>query len=169
MRSRPISQITATIDEQIERLFVDLPSDDPALEPIAEFRDVPAAVWLRVGLLRAENGQLEEALLALEKAQQSGVSEKDPDVAELQAAAAALLQNRGEFARAADLYRLALSVRGDDPVLLFNYGSTLASLERMTEAQAAWKQALELDPGLAPALIEALEPQPVRNHQNGAA
>jgi tetratricopeptide (TPR) repeat protein len=140
-----------------------------ALEPIAEFRDVPAAVWLRVGLLRAENGQLEEALLALEKAQQSGVSEKDPDVAELQAAAAALLQNRGEFARAADLYRLALSVRGDDPVLLFNYGSTLASLERMTEAQAAWKQALELDPGLAPALIEALEPQPVRNHQNGAA
>lgn len=140
-----------------------------ALESIGESRDVPAAVWLRVGLLRAENGQLEEALLALERAQQSGVSEKDPEVAELQAAAAALLQNRGEFARAADLYRLALSVRGEDPVLLFNYGSTLASLERMAEAQAAWKQALELDPGLAPALIEALEPQPVRNHQNGAA
>jgi len=29
------SLITATIDEQIERLFVDLPSDNPALEPIA--------------------------------------------------------------------------------------------------------------------------------------
>ncbi len=27
--------ITATIDEQIERVFVDLPSDEPALEPIA--------------------------------------------------------------------------------------------------------------------------------------
>ena len=29
------SLITATIDEQIERVFVDLPGDDPALEPIA--------------------------------------------------------------------------------------------------------------------------------------
>lgn len=140
-----------------------------ALESIAESRDVPAAVWLRMGLLRAEIGQLEEALQALDKARHSGASETDPDLIELQAAAAALLQDRGDFARAADLYRMALSVRGRDPVLLFNYGSTLASLERMPEAQAAWKQALELDPGLAPALIEALEPQPVRNHHNGAA
>jgi tetratricopeptide (TPR) repeat protein len=59
-------------------------------------------------------------------------------------------------------------VQPEDASLLFNYGSTLASLERLEEAQQAWKKALALDPGLAPALIEALEPRPVRL-QNGAA
>jgi len=140
-----------------------------ALESVADSPQATAEAWLRLGLLRAETGQLEEALLAAEQARQLGAPEDHPDLVQLHAAVAALLQDRGGYARAADLYRLALSVRQDDAILLFNYGSTLASLGRLEEAQAAWKQALERDPSLAPALIEALEPQPVRNHHNGAA
>lgn len=139
------------------------------LSALAESHGAPATAWMRMGLLLAELGQPDGALTALEEALRRGASDNSPEAAQLRAAVAALLQDRGAFARAADLYALALAVRQDDPVLLFNYGSTLASLGRIEEAQAAWKQALERDPGLAPALIEALEPQPVRNHSNGAA
>jgi tetratricopeptide (TPR) repeat protein len=139
------------------------------LEAVVELPGAPAEAWVRLGLLRADAGELEEALAALERARQQGAAESDAGMAELEAAVAALLQQRGDYARAADLYRLALAVRPDDATLLFNYGGALASMERMEEAQAAWKQALERDPALAPALIEALETQPVRNHSNGAA
>ena len=139
------------------------------LSALAESRDAPSEAWMRLGLLLADIGQPDEALQALERAIQRGASETSPEAAQLRAAAAALLQDRGDYARAADLYRLALAVRQDDPALLFNYGSTLASLDRIGEAQAAWKEAIERDPSLAPALIEALEPQPARNHINGSA
>lgn len=139
------------------------------LEALADSpQAVPAAV-VRLGLIQAETGNMAEARRSLDKALEMGASTNDPEIAELRSAVAALLQQQGDYEAAADLYRLALSVRSEDPVLLFNYGSTLASLERMEEAQAAWKEALQLDPGLAPALIEALEPQPVRNHANGHA
>lgn len=139
------------------------------LEALADSPQAGPAAVVRLGLIQAETGNLAEARRSLDKALEMGASTNDPETAELRSAVAALLQQQGDYAAAADLYRLALSVRPEDPVLLFNYGSTLASLERMEEAQAAWKQALELDPSLAPALIEALEPQPVRNHSNGNA
>ena len=151
------------------RLAGRLEEAQATLEAVVESPEAPPAAWLRLGLLHAEAGRWKEALRTLDNALQKGATEADPDLAALRAATAALLQDREDYARAAELYQLALAVRPEDPVLLFNYGSTLASLERMEEAQAAWKQALELDPSLAPALIEALEPQPVRNHSNGAA
>lgn len=139
------------------------------LSAVVESPAAPATAWMRLGLLLAEIGKPDEALAALDQALGRGGSETSPETAQLRSAVAALLQDQGDYARAASLYQLVLAVRPDDPVLLFNYGSTLASLDRIEEAQAAWKQALERDPGLAPALIEALEPQPVRNHSNGGA
>lgn len=124
--------------------------------------------WLRLGLLEAESGRLEEARRALGQALQLGAAPEDPDLAGLRASVAVLLQERGEYGPAAELYQLALAVNPEDAVCLFNYGSTLASLERLEEAQQAWKKAVTLDARLAPALIEALEPRPVRI-QNGAA
>ncbi|MEJ5368933.1 MAG: tetratricopeptide repeat protein [Bryobacteraceae bacterium] len=139
-----------------------------ALEGLLEAAPSCMRGWLRLGLLEAEADRLEEARRALEQALQLGAPPEDEDLAGLRAAVAALLQERGEYGPAAELYRLALAVQPEDASLLFNYGSTLASLERLEEAQQAWKKALALDPGLAPALIEALEPRPVRL-QNGAA
>lgn len=139
------------------------------LEALAESPQASVTAVARLGRLHAEAGNLDDARRSLDRALEMGAAADDPEVAELRCAVGALLQQQGGYAAAADLYRLALSVRSSDPVLLFNYGSTLASLERLEEAQTAWKQALELDPSLAPALIEALDPQSVPNHQNGGA
>lgn len=139
------------------------------LEALADSSQTGVTAMVRLGLIQAEAGNLDDARQSLDKALQMGAAADDPEVAELRCAIGALLQRQGGYAAAEELYRLALSVRSGDPVLLFNYGSTLASLDRIEEAQAAWKQALERDPGLAPALIEALDPQPVRNHPNGRA
>lgn len=134
------------------------------LQGLVETPEAGPVAWIRLGLLEAEMGRLAEAIRAMEGAMGAGAEPDDPALADLRAATAALMQEQGDYARAADLYQLALSVRSEDADLLFNYGSTLASLERMEEAHVAWKKALERNPGLAPALISALESQPVRNH-----
>lgn len=133
-----------------------------ALQTLLEAMPSSVQGWIRLGLLEAGSGRLEEARRALDEAVQLGAAADDPALAELRATVAALFQERCEYAQAADLYQLALGVRPEDAVLLLNYGSTLASLSRLQEAQAAWKKALALDPGLAPALIEALELAPAR-------
>ncbi len=132
------------------------------LQGVTEQNGASREAWIRLGLLEADNGRLPEALRALEQVLRPGVAAEDAELADLQAAVAALLQEKGEYARAAELYQLAMAVRSEDAVLLFNYGSTVASLDRVEEAQAAWKEALARDRSLAGALIMALEPQPVR-------
>ncbi len=133
-----------------------------ALQSLLESEPSLVQGWIRLGLLEAESGRMEEARRSLDQAVQLGAAPDDPSLAELRASVAALLQEKGEFGLAAGLYEMALAVHSEDAVLLFNYGGTLASLERLEEAQRAWKKALALDPGLAPALIEALEPRPAR-------
>jgi len=133
-----------------------------ALQCVLESAPSSVQGWIRLGLLEAESGRMEEARRSLDQAVQLGAASDDPSLAELRASVAALLQEKGEFSLAAGLYQLALAVHPDGAVLLFNYGGALASLDRLEEAQEAWKKALALDPGLAPALIEALEPRPVR-------
>lgn len=140
------------------------------LQGLAESAPAVPSAWVRLGLLDAESGRIDDAQHALDQALVLGVPPEDAALADLRAAVAALLQEKADYERAAGLYRLALAVQPGDPALLFDYGATLASLGRLDEAHVAWKHALALQPDLAHALIGALEPQPARSQQaNGNA
>ena len=135
-----------------------------AFEALGEAAGTPPLAWLRLGMIHVAQGRTAQALEALEKARQLGVAPDDPVLAELKAGIAVRLHEQGDYGRAADLYALALAVKPDEARWLFNYGHALASLERLAEAQQAWKAALALEPELAPELVASLEPRPVRSH-----
>jgi tetratricopeptide (TPR) repeat protein len=56
------------------------------------------------------------------------------------------LDHGGQSARALDAYHRALKLAPDDPNVLYNYGVTLAALERHKDARQALKKALTLRP-----------------------
>ena len=60
-----------------------------------------------------------------------------------------LLHEAGRLAKAEQVYREALKVCGEDPVLLFNLGVLLEDMGRKPEASEAYQTALKRDPGLA--------------------
>jgi tetratricopeptide (TPR) repeat protein len=58
------------------------------------------------------------------------------------------LYAEGKFAEAADAYQAALSVAGDRPLTLINYGLALYKDNRKQEARASWERALEMTSGV---------------------
>jgi tetratricopeptide (TPR) repeat protein len=60
-----------------------------------------------------------------------------------------LLHESGRHARAERVYRNAVKVCGNDPLLLFNLGVLLDDMGRKTEAMQAYEAALRVDPSLA--------------------
>jgi len=60
-----------------------------------------------------------------------------------------LLHEAGRLAKAEQVYREAMKVCGEDPVLLFNLGVLLDDMGRKPEASEAYETALKRDPGLA--------------------
>ena len=74
-----------------------------------------------------------------------------------------VLQLSGDFAGALDAYDQALQRLPELPVSLLGRGNALEGLERLDEAQAAWRRALELDPELTWAA------QGLARHENGEA
>ncbi len=113
---------------------------------------------LELGRRALDHGQYGEALVQFARA--ADMAPRDPwpwhgrgDV----------LQLSGDFAGALDAYDQALQRLPELPVSLLGRGNALEGLERLDEAQAAWRRALELDPELTWAA------QGLARHENGEA
>ena len=75
--------------------------------------------------------------------------EADPAFADAHINLGRLLHDTRRFARAERVYRNALDVCGNDPVLLYNLGVLLDDLGRASEAMQTYEAALRGDPALA--------------------
>jgi len=77
----------------------------------------------------------------------------DPDFVPARINLAALCEAGGRFIEALDLLERAEVIAPAQPLIPFNRGNVLKKLGRKREAEAAWRQALGLDPGMIDAAI----------------
>lgn len=94
-----------------------------------EGRDEAQDAYVSLGMGYVERGATEKAKVPLKKA-----LEMDPSSADAHAALALVFQLEMETELADQHYRKAISLRGDDPRLLNNYGSFLYEQKRYPEA-----------------------------------
>ena len=90
----------------------------------------------------------EEDAAAARRAYERAV-EADPALLEARINLGRLLHETGRLEEAERVYRGALPLHGDDPVLQYNLGVLLDDMDRKAEAMAAYEAALRRDPGLA--------------------
>jgi tetratricopeptide (TPR) repeat protein len=99
--------------------------------------------WFERGVA-LERGDAEAALQAYEHAIAA-----DPAFLDAYINLGRLLHVAGRFAKAEQVYRDAVRVRGNDPVLLYNLGVLLDDMDRKADAMAAYDAAVHGDPSLA--------------------
>lgn len=99
--------------------------------------------WLQKAAMLEET-DVDAALQAYEQAIAA-----DPERVDARINRGRLLHERGRLAEAERVYREALEVCGEDPLLLYNLGVLLGDLGRSAEALEAYRAALRGDPGLA--------------------
>jgi tetratricopeptide (TPR) repeat protein len=92
----------------------------------------------------AEQGDPAAALQSYERAIAA-----DPAFLDAHVNLGRLLHEGGRFADAEQVYRKAVKVCGEDPLLLYNLGVLLDDMDRKVPAMEAYQAALRVDPGLA--------------------
>ena len=102
-----------------------------------------AALWSRLGLLLAEQGRLAAAAAALERACSMNLGDAN---ATYNLARVRLLQNRPQ--EALDLLDQTVACAADFPAAHTNRGVALLALDRTADAQAAFREAVRLQPRL---------------------
>jgi Flp pilus assembly protein TadD len=100
-----------------------------------------------LGILRMEQGQLEEAIELHRRALHLA-----PHVAEPHNNLGAALECEGRLEEAANHYRKAIEVEPYDPVSYFNLGNVLVQQEELREAIPQYEKALDIEPQYARAL-----------------
>jgi len=104
------------------------------------------ALFLESNRLRSA-GQALEAETSLRRALTLA-----PNLAEIHANLALLLEERGALTEAEDHYRQALALKPEQTQTLLNFGALLATQKRFTEAEDAYRQALAITPDSPAAL-----------------
>jgi tetratricopeptide (TPR) repeat protein len=112
--------------------------ESPGAEPAAGAED-----WFERAVALEEE-DAEGALRAYEQAVAA-----DPKRLDARINLGRLLHEAKRFAKAEHVYRDAIKVCGNDPMLLYNLGVLLDDLDRIPQAVEAYEAALRGDPGLA--------------------
>ncbi len=108
------------------------------------------ACWVahkNLGLILAERGQVDEAIVQYRKA-----VEIKPDYAEAHYSLGVVLARRGQVDEAIAQYQKAVEIKPDYAEALNNLGLALAQCGRLNEAIAEYQKAVEINPDYAEAL-----------------
>lgn len=120
---------------------------DPAAGSLRVIEQAPVPVetdaWTAQGI-ELERDDTEAALRAYERAIAT-----DPSRLDARINLGRLLHELQRFDEAEQVYRDAIAIRNDDPLLFFNLGVLLDDADRKAEAMQAYEAALRLDPQLA--------------------
>jgi uncharacterized protein HemY len=142
----------------------DVDTAERKLRAVAGVRLPPkldALRWMAHGLLGLHRGQFQEALDALERARRL-----HPDMPCLDLFKGIALNGLGEWGKALRHLEAYRALLGDDAVVCRHLGDALHGLERLPEAAATYRKALDYNPKEADAflgLVRSLRPQDKRD------
>ena len=116
------------------------PLDDPVLAAVSRGRDDPRALLQR-GVSLAETGNVDAAITAFEEA-----LERDPSLAQAHANLISLYGRARNWAKAEEHFQRAVALGFQSADAQYDYGLVLSMQEKWDAAEAAYRQALALNP-----------------------